>query len=159
MKRLLVMFCLLIKKDGFQRANFIKKQHIFKHIGLNCYYHPYKIPVESRLVSLGNNVIIATGVEIITHDMTWALFGNANNMKNEFYPYYTGEIIMGDNVMIGANAIIMPNIRIGNNVVVAAGSVVTKDVPDGIIVGGNPAKQIGLFKDLKEKRKHKIKTM
>lgn len=47
----------------------------------------------------------------------------------------------------------MYGVNIGNNVVVAAGSVVTKDVPDGVIVGGNPAKIIGSFENLKEKRK------
>ena len=60
---------------------------------------------------------------------------------------------IGNNVFIGAKSIIMYGVNIGNNVVVAAGSVVTKDVPDGSIVGGNPAKIIGSFDELKEKRR------
>ena len=51
-------------------------------------------------------------------------------------------IIIGDNAWIGGGAIILPNITIGSNVVIAAGSVVTKDVPDNVVVGGNPAKII-----------------
>lgn len=59
-----------------------------------------------------------------------------------------------DNCFIGANSNILYNVKIGPNSIVAAGSVVTKDVPPGIIVGGNPAKQIGLFEDLQKKRIH-----
>lgn len=55
--------------------------------------------------------------------------------------------------MIGAHSIIMPNVRIGNCVVIAAGSIVTKDIPDNTVVGGVPAKGIGSFEDLVEKRK------
>ena len=49
---------------------------------------------------------------------------------------------IGDNVWIGGSAVIVPGVTIGNNVVVAAGAVVTKDVPDNVVVGGNPAKII-----------------
>lgn len=48
----------------------------------------------------------------------------------------------------------MYNVKIGPNAIVAAGSVVTKDVQPGTIVGGNPARVIGSFNDLMEKRKH-----
>ena len=50
--------------------------------------------------------------------------------------------VIGDNVTLGANAIIIGGVIIGNNVVVGAGSVVVKDVPDNAIVAGNPAKII-----------------
>ena len=50
----------------------------------------------------------------------------------------------------------MPDVRIGNNVIVAAGSVITKDVPDGVVVGGVPAKVIGSFEDLKNRRRAEI---
>ncbi|MGG4040958.1 DapH/DapD/GlmU-related protein [Bacillus smithii] len=57
-----------------------------------------------------------------------------------------------NNVFIGANSIILPNVRIGSNVIVAAGSVVTKDVCDGVIVAGVPARVIGKFNDVYLKR-------
>lgn len=58
-----------------------------------------------------------------------------------------------DNVFIGSGTRIMPGVKIGPNAIVAASSVVTKDVPEGVIVGGNPAKVIGSFAALLEKRK------
>jgi len=51
-------------------------------------------------------------------------------------------VVIGDDVWIGANCTILPGVTIGNNVIVAAGAVVTKDVPDNSIVGGIPAKVI-----------------
>ncbi len=48
----------------------------------------------------------------------------------------------GDNVWIGGGAIINPGVRVGNNVVIASGAVVTKEVPDNVVVGGNPARII-----------------
>lgn len=50
--------------------------------------------------------------------------------------------IIGDNVTVGANAVIIGDIKIGNNVVIGAGSVVVKDIPDNTIVVGNPAHSI-----------------
>ena len=54
----------------------------------------------------------------------------------------TKPVIIGDDVWIGANAVILPGVTIGKHCVVAAGAVVTKDVPDNTIVGGMPAKEI-----------------
>lgn len=50
--------------------------------------------------------------------------------------------VIGDNVYVGANVVIIGNIQIGNNVIIGAGSVVVKDIPDNAIVGGNPARII-----------------
>lgn len=55
-------------------------------------------------------------------------------------PQYNGEIVIDDNVVVGGNSIILYNIHIGQNALVAAGSVVTKDVEPYAIVAGNPAK-------------------
>ena len=51
-----------------------------------------------------------------------------------------GKIKIGNNVYIGNNSLIMPGVTIGDNVLVAAGSVVTHSVPDNVVIGGNPAK-------------------
>ena len=79
-----------------------------------------------------------------------------NNMpdrqENEKYESHLGCIEIMDNVFIGSNAKIMPNVRIGPNAIVAAGAIVTKDVPEGTIVAGVPAKVIGSFDEIRKKR-------
>ncbi|WP_289860646.1 hypothetical protein [uncultured Muribaculum sp.] len=56
--------------------------------------------------------------------------------------------------MIGAGSRILPDVRIGSNVIIAAGSIVTKDIPDNSVAAGIPAKVIGDFDTLVEKRKN-----
>lgn len=73
-------------------------------------------------------------MRILTH-------GGANVVWRK-YPHFDnfGKVVIGDWVYIGANSLIMPGVTIGDNCLVAAGSVVTKSVPSGVVVGGNPAK-------------------
>ncbi len=85
-------------------------------------------------VVLGNNVMIAPNVQIYT--ATHPLEFVARNSGREF----AKPITIGNNVWIGGGAIICPGVRIGNGAVIAAGAVVVKDVPENVLVGGNPAK-------------------
>lgn len=62
-----------------------------------------------------------------------------------------GVIIIGDNVNIGWNAMIMPGVSIGNNVVIGCGAIVTKDVPNNSVVAGVPAKIIESIEEYCEK--------
>jgi maltose O-acetyltransferase len=55
-------------------------------------------------------------------------------------------VTIGDNVWIGGSVTILPGVTIGNGVTIGAGSVVTKDVPDNVVVAGNPAKIIKRLK-------------
>ena len=64
-----------------------------------------------------------------------------------------GCIEVGDYVMIGSGTRIMYNVRIGSNVIIGAGSIVTKDIPDNSVAVGVPCRVIGKFEDLVEKRK------
>ena len=125
MGRLLHILILALKRNGFSRAEYIKKKHLFNRIGKNCYYHPFIIPAESNLISMGDNVVVATGVQLITHDMTYTLFGNDEGLEERIgkgkYPYFTAPICIGNNVMIGANSLIMPGVNIGSNVVIGGG--------------------------------------
>ena len=89
-------------------------------------------------VSIGNNVNLAQGITVT------ALNHNFENMTRRIdeQGISTKPVVIGDDVWIGANAVILPGVTIGRHVVVAAGAVVTKDVPDNCIVGGVPAKMI-----------------
>ncbi|MCA9884566.1 MAG: acyltransferase [Anaerolineae bacterium] len=90
---------------------------------------------EPFLIRLGDHVTITSGVRFITHDGgVWVFRHEYPNI--EAY----GPIVVRDNVFIGTNAIILPGVRIGCNVIVGAGSIVTKDVPDNSVVAGVPAR-------------------
>ena len=64
-------------------------------------------------------------------------------------------INIGDNVWIGANVCILPGVTIGNNVVIGAGSVVNKDIPEGVIAAGNPCKVIRKITE-EDKKKYPV---
>ena len=87
-------------------------------------------------ISIGNNVSIAYGVLIQDSDYH-TMYDEDGQAKPHTLP-----ITIEDNVWIGANAIILKGVTVGKGSVVAAGSVVTKDVPEYSLVGGNPAKII-----------------
>lgn len=87
-------------------------------------------------VTIGNNVQIAPNVSIYT-----AGHPAHPDSRNTGYEYGI-PITIGDNVWIGGNVVILPGVNIGNNVVIGAGSVVTKDIPDNMIAVGNPCKVV-----------------
>lgn len=110
-------------------------------IGEGCNIHKSaKFGSEPWLIRLGNNVRITQGVNFITHDGGLWTLRKMNLIGSECVKY--GQIVVGDNCNISWNVTIMPNVHIGDNCVIAAGAVVTKDVPTGTVWGGIPAKQI-----------------
>jgi acetyltransferase-like isoleucine patch superfamily enzyme len=92
---------------------------------------------EPYLISLGSDVTITAGVCFVTHD------GGVGVLR-ERHPglHVYEEIEVGDRVFIGTRTIVLPGVRIGSDVVIGAGSIVTKDVPDGTVAAGNPCRPI-----------------
>lgn len=90
-------------------------------------------------------------MEFVTHDIFYHAFNQTYGDLGKFYPHFD-TITIEDNVCIGGFSKIMPGVVIGEGAIVAGGSVVTKDVPKGAIVGGNPAKIIGWTEDLAKRR-------
>lgn len=100
---------------------------------------------EPYLVKIGNECTITSGVKFITHDASVGIvlkYKNISRTINEKKYEIMSPIEIKDNCMIGVNSIILPGVTIGPNSIVGAGSIVTKDVPEGVIVAGNPAKII-----------------
>lgn len=92
---------------------------------------------EPYLVSIGPKVTITSGVRFITHDGGMRVLRNLGLCKDV---HKFGRITIHENCFIGVGAILMPGVTIGPNSVVAAGSVVTKDVPPNSVAAGVPAK-------------------
>ena len=119
--------------------------HYARAMGVRChgrvtiYGSSYRMfSSEPYLVTLGGNVFISVGAVFVCHD------GATLPFRQEVPDLeLAGEITVGDNVFIGMGALILPNVRIGNNCIVGAHAVVTRDAPDGSIVAGNPARVVG----------------
>ncbi|MBO7128495.1 MAG: acyltransferase [Prevotella sp.] len=89
-------------------------------------------------VTIGNHVNLAQGITVtaLNHNFT------EKDMRIDEQGVSTTPVTIGDDIWIGANAVILPGVTIGNHSVVAAGAVVTKDVPSHTLVAGVPAKII-----------------
>lgn len=143
-------FRLCVLKSSGQRADYIKKHHLFHNMGEGCTLMKRKVPLCPELISIGNNVHLASGAELIVHDAIHLML-NGRKDGHE-YQEHIGCIEVGDNVFIGSNAIVLGDVKIGSNVIVAAGALVNKDIPSGSVVGGVPARYLGSFDDFVKKR-------
>lgn len=94
---------------------------------------------EPYLITLEDEVRISFGVSFVTHDGgTWAFRDKPEYADVIKY----GRIRVGERTFIGCNSTILPGVTIGKRCVIGAGSVVTKDVPDGTVVAGVPARVV-----------------
>ncbi|GAP39835.1 acyltransferase [Flexilinea flocculi] len=82
------------------------------------------------LISIGDNVNIGNNVHIIAHDVS---------TKRSLGFSKIGLVTIGNDTFIGQNSTILPNVKIGKNCIIGAGSVVTKDIPDDTVYAENPA--------------------
>lgn len=98
---------------------------------------------EPYLIKIGNNVTM-TGSRVLTHDAS---------LKKTIGYSKTGKVHIGNDVFIGVGSIVLPNTTIGSRVVIGAGTVVAKDVPDNSVAVGNPMRIICSYDDYLEKNK------
>ena len=111
-------------------------------IGHYCWINMGCVFDAGASIQIGNNVALGHQVMLMTG--THHLGGPARRAGN----YFAQPIVIGDGAWIGARAIILPGVTIGAGAVVAANAVVTKDVPDNVIVGGIPARIIREFEEV-----------
>jgi acetyltransferase-like isoleucine patch superfamily enzyme len=136
------------------KGNIYASRSLGVKIGEGCRIYTSSFGFEPWLISIGDRVTVTSGVQFITHDgATWLL----RDQKGRRYRYAPIEI--GSDVFIGVNSIILPGVRIGNRVIVAAGSVINRSIPDNCVVAGVPAKFIKTFDEyerrgLEEFRSH-----
>ena len=105
-------------------------------VGDNFFANFNTVILDVAKVTIGENVMFAPNVSIYT-----AGHPIHPDSRNSGYEYGI-PVTIGDNVWIGGNAVILPGVHIGNNVVIGAGSVVTRDIPDSVIAAGNPCRVI-----------------
>lgn len=135
------------------RQRLMKK--MFAEIGEECYIEsPFYANFGAKHIHFGKNIYCNFGCTFVddTHIYVgdYTMFGPGVTVATAGHPIlpelrqqgyqYNAPVHIGKNCWIGANALIMPGITIGDNVVVGAGSVVTKDLPSNVVAVGNPCK-------------------
>lgn len=135
-------------RSGWSKAKFYKKFNYFHSIGDDCYLPIHISRRESYLISIGSNVWITNGTKLLNHDASVKVVQLALNTP---WLDKCGKILIGNNVFIGNNCIILPGVTIGDNCVIGAGSVVSKDVISNSVYAGNPARRICSIEDYANK--------
>lgn len=136
------------------------KNHL--RIGVNCYIGRHS-QIECD-ADIGHNVIMANHVSFVgRYDHEFRHVGTptrlSQQIRDDDYDWKGAKlaVTVGDDVWIGFGSIVLSGIRIGEGAIIASGSVVTKDVPPYVVVGGNPARKItDRFPDDWELKMHKL---
>ena len=123
---------------GDEWAAWLKRHGGFHAIGEHCSIQVNAIITDPAYTRLGNNVRL-TGCTLFGHDGSVNMLNRAFGLRLD----RVGKIDIRDNVFVGHGAIILPGVTIGPNAIVAAGSLVNRDVPPGSIVAGAPARVVG----------------
>ncbi len=132
--------------DGTMWAGYLRRHGGLHAVGERCSIQANVVFTDPAYVRIGDNVHLS-GCTIFGHDgVVNMLAGLGDRLVDK-----VGPVTIGNDVFIGHQAVLMPGVRVGNFCVVAAGAVVTADVPDGSVVGGVPARVIGRTQDLRER--------
>ena len=102
------------------------------------------------LISIGDDVTLSNKVQILAHDDSIRVYTGYGRI---------GRVSIGNRVFVGANTTILMNTHIGDDVVIAAGSIITKDIPSNSVVAGVPARIIGKTTDYVEREKSRMNSL
>lgn len=117
------------------RASMLRK--IGVRIGNHCRLFKADWGTEPYLVEVGDHVVVSNNVRFLTHDGAVWIFRKEHPDLDIF-----GSIKVGNNVCLGFNVVLLPNTEIGDNSIVAAGSIVKGKFPANSVIFGNPAKVV-----------------
>ncbi len=134
------------RPDGAEFASFMKMHGGLYSVGNDVAINTGANITDPAYVRIGNNCTLSD-CTLLGHDGVVRILNNAYGKKLDS----VGKIDIRDNCFIGHGVVVMPGVTIGPNSVVAAGAVVTKDVPPGMVVGGVPGKVIGTTEELVRK--------
>ena len=149
----------IIKLIMYKTCSFKKRVELLRKDGViiwdNCeIYRDVNFWSEPWLIEIGNNVRIVNGVTLTTHDGGMWVLTNMWRLPDNCGKFW--KIRIGNNVHIGINSIIMPGITIGDNVVIWAWSIVTKDIPSNSVAVWVPCKIIESIEEYYNKNKNNI---
>lgn len=149
-------FFILVFLCKGNRTSFLRRMGA--RIGKNCdiYTRTGLFGTEPWLIEIGDDVTVCAEVTFLTHDGASRLFRKQCADMNAIYGNRFGTIRILDNSFIATNSTLLPGITIGPNSVVGACSVVTRDVPPGMVVAGNPAKVICSLEEYIERYRAKM---
>ena len=137
--------------DGDKKQAYLKE--VFAECGEGCFIElPFRASWGGAHVHFGNGIYVNSGVTFIDDGHIYVgsrvligpnvVVATANHpLDPELRRYelqYVKDVFIGENVWIGAGAVILPGVTIGKNSVIGAGSIVTRDIPDNVLAVGNP---------------------
>ncbi len=117
------------------------------NIGENCTFGEYNHISAAYEINIGDGVLTGRWVTIIDNSHGQTTYEDLSKRPTQRPIYSKGRVYIGNNVWIGDKCTILPNVTIGDSVVIAANSVVTKDIPAYSVAAGNPAKIIKTLSD------------
>ena len=161
MQFILNLFCVVLKKYAWRTGKikniyqrlcrpttmewgaYLAKWGGYRSIGEKTSINYGCVVTDPAYTQIGDHVILSDCV-ILGHDASINVLNQAFGKKLDS----VGPVVIRDNCFVGHGAIVLPRVTIGPNSIVAAGAVVTKDVPPGVVVGGNPARFICTTEEL-----------
>ncbi len=108
---------------------------------------------EPYLIEIGNNTTVSFDVAFVTHDAGTRVLRNLATNEKEKQTVIYGKIVVGNNCFIGCRSTILPGVKIGDNVIIGAGSIVNRDIPSNSVAAGVPCRVICSLEEYKEKHR------
>lgn len=124
--------------SGFPYARYLKEKGTLRRQGSGCFIAKNAGLPDGYLTAIGDNVWITDGCQLLCHDASVIML----NARDASHLDRVAPITIGDHVFLGNRTTVLPGITVGSDVIVGAGSVITRDIPDGEVWAGNPARRI-----------------